>query len=126
MLRPRLRLGVIGIHIVAFAAPWQWKPVFPWNILELMFTLAVIAIPVGLGFWASSIAKKKDRSAGRFFALGFVLGVIGIIIAAVVRPGPPPGTRGAICRRCSARQNVDPRQPTYECWQCKAVSRIAA
>ena len=55
-----------------------------------MFTLAVIAIPVGLGFWASSIAKKKDRSAGRFFALGFVLGVIGIIIAAVVRPGPRP------------------------------------
>jgi hypothetical protein len=64
-----------------------------------MLTLVVgIAIPVGLGFWASSIAKKKERSAGGFFALGFFLGVIGVIIAAVVspgQPGPRPGMRAS-------------------------------
>jgi hypothetical protein len=95
-------------------------------VLEL---LVVIGIPVGLGFWASSIATKKDRSAGGFFALGFFLPVIGVIIAAVVSPGqagPPPGMRGIVCRRCNARQNVDPQQSTFECWQCKTVSPIAA
>lgn len=86
----------------------------------------IAMIAVGLGFWASSIAKKKNRSAGGFFALGLFLGVIGVIIAAVVSLGPPPGMRGVVCPRCNARQNVDPRQSTFECWQCKAVSPIAA
>lgn len=95
-------------------------------LVLLLAVLVVVAIPVGFSFWAASIAKKKHRSAGGFFALGFCLGVIGVIIAAVVSPGAPPGMRGVVCRRCNARQNVDARQPTYECWQCKEVSRIAA
>jgi len=99
------------------------------TVFDGLALLVVIGIPVGLGFWASSIAKKKDRSAGGFFALGFFFLVIGVIIAAVVspgQPGPPPGMRGIVCRRCNARQNVDPQQSTFECWQCKSVSPIAA
>ncbi len=55
----------------------------------ILIVLVGIAIEVGLGFWASSIAKKKDLSPGGFFALGFFLGVIGVIIAALVPPGQP-------------------------------------
>lgn len=87
-----------------------------------------VVIPLACGFWASAIARKKNRSAGGFFALGFFLGVIGLIVAAVAlpgQPGPPAGMRAVVCPRCNARQNADPRQPTFECWQCKTVSSLA-
>jgi glycerol uptake facilitator-like aquaporin len=47
----------------------------------------LVLIAVGFGCLASSIAKKKDRSAGGFFSLGFFFGVIGVIVAAAVAPG---------------------------------------
>lgn len=98
-------------------------------VLLLVLIVVLIAIPFGLGFWASSLAKKKDRSPGGFFALGFFLGVVGVIIAAVVapgQPGPPPGMRAVVCPRCNARQNVEARQPNFECWQCKSVIPVPA
>lgn len=98
----------------------------PWHGIILLFW---ILIPVICGFVASMIAKKKNRSAGGFFALGFFLGIIGIIVAAVVAPGetpPPVGMRAVKCSRCNARQNVAVRDRTFECWQCKTVSEAAA
>jgi hypothetical protein len=100
--------------------------VSPWHGVILLFW---IAIPVICGFFSAAIAKKKNRSAGGFFALGFFLGIIGIIVAAVVSPGEPPpplGMRAVRCSRCNARQNVDVRDRTFECWQCKTVSDAAA
>ena len=45
-------------------------------------TAAVIYLVAGVvfGFWASSIGKKKGRSAGWCFVWGFFLGLIGLII----------------------------------------------
>jgi hypothetical protein len=94
---------------------------------HFVIILVFLLIPLGCGYWASAIARKKDRSAGGFFALGFFLGVIGLIIAAVVspgQPGPPAGMHAVVCPRCNARQNADPRQPSFECWQCKTVSSV--
>jgi hypothetical protein len=87
----------------------------------------LLAIPTAFGFWASSLARKKHRSAGGFFALGFFFPVIGLLIAALISPGlpgPPPGMRAVVCPRCSARQNVDPEKPSYECWQCATVTNL--
>jgi hypothetical protein len=73
-------------------------------------------------------SKEEGSQRGGFFALGFFLSVIGVVIAAAVspgQPGPPPGMRGVVCPRCNARQNVDLRQASFECWQCKTVSSLA-
>jgi len=94
---------------------------------HVLIALLILAIPVGCGFIASSIAKKKDRSVGGFFALGFVLGILGIIVAAVVSPGrpaPPPGMRAVACARCNAVQNVRVSAPEFTCWQCQATCTV--
>jgi hypothetical protein len=63
------------------------------SVVMIVILLVVIGIQVGLGFWASSIAKKKDQSPGVFFAAGLFLGVIGVIIAAVAPAGQPGARR---------------------------------
>ena len=97
----------------------------PWHWLVVL----LVVVPLVCGWISSNIAKKKDRSAGGFFALGFFFGVIGIIVAAVVspgQPGPPPGMRGVACPRCNARQNVAPDASHFECWQCKTTAAVPA
>ncbi len=86
-----------------------------------------LLIPTAFGLGTSSLARKKDRSAVGFFALGFVFPVIGLLVAALIspgQPGPPPGMRAIVCPRCNARQNADPQKPTFQCWQCKAVNSL--
>jgi hypothetical protein len=95
----------------------------------VVVSVIVIAIPVLFGWWASAIAKKKGHSVGGYFALGFFLGVIGVIIAAVVSPAvpaAPPGMRSVACPRCNARQNVYPGAGQFECWQCRTTSPLPA
>jgi hypothetical protein len=46
--------------------------------------IILLAIWLGLAFWAGSIASGKGRSFGGFFVLGLVLGIFGVIIAACV------------------------------------------
>jgi hypothetical protein len=97
------------------------------NTLSIWHLALFLAVPTGFGFWASSMAKKKDRSAGGFFALGFFLPLIGLLMAALISPGQPstpPGMQATVCPRCNTRQNVDPQEPSYECWQCKTTSSL--
>lgn len=91
----------------------------------------VIFLPlvVGLicGAISSAIAGNKNRSVGGFFAAGFFLGIIGIIIAAVVSPGRPPAPAGmaaVVCPRCNARQNVPMRSADFQCWQCHQYAPV--
>jgi hypothetical protein len=37
---------------------------------HVVIVLAFLVIPIVCGYWASAIAKRKDRSAGGVFALG--------------------------------------------------------
>jgi hypothetical protein len=98
--------------------PWHW-----------LILIVLLLLPLACGWISSSIAKKKNRGAGGFFALGFFLGIIGIIIAAVVspgQPGPPPGLTAVSCPRCNARQNIKPGDAEFECWRCKTKIRVGA
>jgi uncharacterized membrane protein YczE len=89
--------------------------------------LVVLALCVGLacGVAAALIADRKNRSAGIYFVLGLLLGAIGILIAAVAKPGAPPGTRAVRCPRCNANQNIPEVDSEFECWQCHLLSRDA-
>lgn len=69
---------------------------------------------------AAGIAIRKGRSGLGFFLLGLLLGLIGVIIAAVINGEmpPPKGSRATSCPRCNARQNIERGQDEFECWQC--------
>jgi hypothetical protein len=64
---------------------------------------------------------------GQSFALGALLGIIGLIIVIVQRPGlpkAPPGMRAVKCPRCNTIQNIPEMEPEYVCWQCTAAQRL--
>jgi hypothetical protein len=48
---------------------------------EIGSMLFLLAMLIGFGFWTSSVYKKKGRSPGWGFVLGFCLSWIGLIIA---------------------------------------------
>lgn len=79
------------------------------------------------GLIAGFIGSSKNRSGFGSFLLGFLLGVIGIIIVAVLPSGTPPAPIGMLtarCQRCNAVQNVPAADPTFECWQCKQANTV--
>jgi hypothetical protein len=98
------------------------------SILVMIIVVAIlIGFPVGCGFWAKTIAEKKHLNPGGYFALGFFLGLLGVIIASVASPGPPgppSGLHSVICPRCNAVQNVMPGAAQFECWQCRTPTRL--
>ncbi|HTM85211.1 MAG TPA: hypothetical protein VL179_09990 [Mycobacterium sp.] len=68
------------------------------------------------------IATTKNLRPFRYYFLGFLLGPIGVIIAASATPAQPtapPGSRSVICPQCATRQNVENSVTTPECRQCK-------
>ena len=102
--------------------------------LSLIFLLALwIALWIGCGWAASAIMAGKGRDAGAGWALGLILGIFGVLIAAVLPPGDRPRavrvyhpSTGEVsvevvppvlgtCRECGATLS----NPTG-CWRCKA------
>lgn len=72
----------------------------------------------------TDMMRKKNRSALDGLFLGLVLGVFGVLIAAVLPAAEARAPRGMIrvkCLRCDAVQNVPKSDDTVECWQCKRV-----
>jgi hypothetical protein len=73
---------------------------------------------------AAVISDRKNLGAVSGFAMGALLGIIGLIIVACQKPALPPapaGMRAVKCTRCNAVQNVHQGQSQFECWQCKTV-----
>lgn len=71
-----------------------------------------------LGAIGSAIMKSKGRSSGAGFALGFFFGVIGLIIAACLKPGVNvrPRPAGPAVEKSPAPATVptiDPRIARY-------------
>ncbi len=57
-------------------------------VIVIIWLLVSLGIAVGLGFVGRNIMLKKGRSGGGGFALGFFLGIIGLIICAVMSESP--------------------------------------
>lgn len=87
----------------------------------------VAVIGLFCGLIAGVIAERKQRSAAGFFVLGLILGIFGILAAAIVQPGRPSAPEGLVavrCPRCNAEQNVPALHPSFECWQCHLHTSI--
>jgi hypothetical protein len=87
----------------------------------------LIVILLIFGAITAAIGQKKNLPVGQSFALGALLGIIGVVIVIVQRPGlpkAPPGMRAVKCPRCSTIQNIPETDPEYVCWQCKAAHRL--
>lgn len=77
------------------------------------------------GAIAAAIGQRKNLPTGSSFALGALLGLIGVVIVICQRPGlpqAPPGMQAVKCPRCNAQQNIPTGAATFECWQCKYVA----
>lgn len=89
------------------------------ELLAFWFVIGLVCAVV-----CADIMRKKNRSPVDGFFLGLVLGIIGLLIAAVLPANDPRAPRGMIrvkCLRCDAVQNVPKSDETVECWQCKRV-----
>lgn len=73
---------------------------------------------------AGAITNSKGRGWGIGLAWGGLLGVIGLIVVACMKPDAPPGMEAASCPRCNAVQNVPIGAPSFECWQCHYVAHL--
>jgi hypothetical protein len=52
--------------------------------------IVIACLPLVCGFLGMKIGGQKHRSKAGFFALGFFLGLIGLIIASTYPPRVPP------------------------------------
>jgi hypothetical protein len=84
--------------------------------------LAFIVVWVICGIVAAMIGQSKGLNVGTSFLWGVILGVFGVAIVALQKPGAPAGMQALKCPRCNAMQNVSVDQSDYECWQCKATN----
>jgi hypothetical protein len=90
---------------------------------------AIIVICLICGAIAAAIGQKKNLGTGESFALGAILGVIGIVIVLIQKPGLPPapaGMRAVKCPRCNTVQNIPRSDTGYECWQCQNSVSVKA
>ena len=87
--------------------------------LIMLFVLAIACGALG-----ASITSGKNKGGVLGYALGFILGPIGVVVALLLPKDTPPapmGMRAIRCPRCNAEQNVPASSTTNECWQCKLV-----
>lgn len=95
----------------------------------MSITWAVIVVWLICGVIAVLIGQKKNINPFGLFALGALLGVIGIVIVLFLPaelPKAPPGMLAVRCPRCTTVQNVRMGLgETFDCWQCKAVEPVA-
>lgn len=85
--------------------------------------LAVIGMLLG-GLIAATVARKKALKARPpigYFVVGAMLPPVGIVLAALSKPEPPPGMRTVRCRRCNLRHTIDAAAGEWTCEQCHAV-----
>ena len=89
--------------------------------------MLLVILWLGCAVAAAVISQRKNTGASNGFLVGLVLGVIGLVMVLLWKPGlpaAPAGLRSVKCPRCNAVQNVDAAEPTYECWQCHLSTTV--
>jgi hypothetical protein len=84
----------------------------------------LVVVLVWCGAIAGAVAHRKQRGFGKFFVLGFLLGIFGILWAVLIPPGAPAGMRSVTCGRCNKRQNIRVSQSDFQCWQCNCRNSV--
>jgi hypothetical protein len=74
------------------------------------------------GIVSSTFAPSKSRSQLSFFFVGFLLGLLGILLCAIAPTAAPEGMKVFKCPRCNSKQNVPAEAREVECWQCHYLS----
>lgn len=87
----------------------------PTSIVILALVFAIVC-----GVFSAAIARSNGRSAVSYFVLGFVLGIVGVLVTAVLgrSTAPPRGWGSVDCPRCNTRQNVAPSEDEFQCYNC--------
>jgi uncharacterized membrane protein YeaQ/YmgE (transglycosylase-associated protein family) len=91
---------------------------------KVLLVIVLIGIQSLWGYGASRIMKRKNRSVGAGWVLGMVLGIVGIGIAAVLRPSHE-ATQTVRCPHCNASQEVPEWLTLLDCAQCEQEIRLA-
>lgn len=81
------------------------------------------------GFLGALIAHRRNLEELYGFIYGFCLGIFGLIIMLLLRPGPPPppkGMQSVRCPRCNVDQNAPEDATVLECWQCQQKITLTA
>lgn len=89
--------------------------------------VVVLAVSSGMGYWAGRIGARNNRSFGFCFLLGFLLGLIGVLIVYLIgqegatNKGTPAGKergsggerRHRVCGKCGRLIPADSRFCEY-------------
>jgi hypothetical protein len=93
----------------------SWLPI-------IVIALICVAICV-------AIAQRKNLDVPEAVLIGALLGVIGIVIMLIRKPGlpkAPPGMRAVKCPRCNTVQNIPHDDTSYDCYQCHKSVTVKA
>lgn len=71
------------------------------------------------GYAASRVMNRKNRNTGAGWALGLLLGLWGLVIAALVPRRDPEAMQTVHCHRCRASQIAPARITLIDCEQCE-------
>lgn len=84
-----------------------------------MVAAVLLSLVLCSGAIAATVARNRNvQPPSRYFLLGAVLPLVGILIAALVPPTAPPGMTAVNCPRCNARQILPKGAGKLECRRC--------
>lgn len=87
-----------------------------------MVAAVLLLLALCSGLIAARVANNRNAQPPiRYFLLGTILPIIGILIAAIVPPTAPPGMTAVNCPRCNARQILPKGAGKLECRQCRGA-----
>jgi hypothetical protein len=99
---------------------------YPTMTVSWLPVIVIALVCVGI---CVAIAQRKNLGVGEAVVLGALLGVIGIVIMLIRKPGlpkAPAGMRAVRCPRCNTVQNIPHDDTSYDCYQCHNGATVKA